>query len=506
MSGYNRRPPEEPTRRSHLEGLRVSIRGLAWRRARKSARKPLLDSLLESLWASTREPLRKLKDKRSPIVVAQILFLVALLALLGLPIYLANPGSNSDGSKAPAGIASPSPSPEPTVEESAEPYPRRVSLANRYPKRCLLEVKRPAPGLVAAYRAKKITVARPGARKPERSFAARPPLQWSPSGRFLLAGKGTAILVRHPSRFQVFYKNTSPWAWSPVADCPVGVEEGRALVLGRPAVDDPTRLIDGLGRIQDMSFSPDGKRLAFVTQAREKLHVWIAHLDRGVAHRARSFPLGAVELIGWSDNERLYFGHVPGASIAADGVSLQSLRREPRDSRGIQKRYPVTTLGDYQPCGGRDLIVAGVGRETNDNKRLARLRGPGKKPDFLTGGRFAYTSPTCSQDGRFIVAARVPKGKPPARRQLALLTANGSFIQTITGKGADHPTWGLSRTGVVYVQREKGAVARLFYIAEEAAARKPLPLRIRAPIDAYGSCCTGLWDWSADKPTGLPPR
>jgi len=467
------------------------------------------------------------------IVVVQIVFLLALGAFLGYPIYTsigsddpaarATSGARGDGSRgggapgtgdmaaaAPEGAVSEA-VPSPAEEPLDAPHPDEVAFSSAYPQQCLSAVARPKPGLVAAVRGGYVGLAPPGGARSAR-FRAQGPIQFSPSGNFLLTGRGEIIKVDGGRRFNVVEGRSPSWAWSPVADCALALDGSGSLLLGRPAVDAPRSLIPSeVGAVHDMVFSRDGQRVAFLAASgadAPPLHVWIAHLDDGRAVIARSYLSGAVSLLGWANDRRVLVTHAPAALGAGGGHRVQGLRREPlADASVVRYVATVRPHGSFTRCGGRALVEVRGGQASGGN-RLAYLPRRGRKAQPLETGRSDYSSPTCSPDDRFIAA--VLRNGPDDREtnRLVLLAAGGAFLKDLTAgpPGAEMPIWGPTRTGIVFLRRVKSAF-RVHYLGEGSSRVLATDLRVGGQVDAYGICsCAGRVAWSAEAPSGRPPR
>ena len=412
------------------------------------------------------------------------------------------PAAPQDPSSSPDDGSGLVPSPEPSVEppDAVDVAGLRFRrLVHPYPRGCLRPAPRPTLGKIAAFQGGSVSIVEPGSDRVVR-INTRKPLAWSASGRYLATGRGDFYRPSGRGEGSVLNKGSRLWEWSPVADCAVAVD-GSGLWVDGPQLD-PRRIFDVAG-VEQLSFSLDGRRLGFVvreSEAGSTRSIWIADLGSGSARRIERYGARTpvVRLLGWNvGGTRLFFGSAPGESVAADGVALRySAARGPRRGQAGATLLPEDAYLSH--CGGRDLVVAGGGRETNSNKRLAYLSPSG--PTFITPTSAAVMSPSCSPDGGYIAVAASGDGADITERRLALLRSDGSFERFLApaGSGDEYPIWGPRGSGLAFVRmRPSGRMADVWFIPEGGSA-SPTPLVIAVPPETYGHFdWAEALDWSA---------
>jgi len=437
---------------------------------------------------------------------------IAVLVFAGLVgAILLGPVLDPAGQNQGTGDELPSPLPSEPTKPTPQPSPsetpqekKALRLDSGWPTRCLRRVPEiSGDGLVAAYDGTDVTIAMPDGTVTG-SFAGAPPLQWSPSGRYVAAGDGE-IVTAAGKKTPDFPPVDGEWfAWSPVADCMI-FGAHRSLRMVAPGRDEVILLRE---QVLDLAFSPNGRRLALVIGPR----LWIADLETGRLLRARGKD-AATKLFAWTpDGSLLLYGVAPGESVAADGIRIRALLM-PERIRGIVDLTHTTYLARaldhddfFEPCGGLVMFVEGSGRDTTRNKHLAVLE-PARGTRPVTGAAGpVYLSPACSPGGRYIAAVRAPDGGSIDDRQLVLLSADGSFLDDLTPAltGADeYPSWGPA--GVVFVMRPASGPPQVWFIPEGGTARST-GLSVRAPRAMYGHFdWDRVLDWSGDAPSGSPP-
>ncbi len=146
------------------------------------------------------------------------------------------------------------------------------------------------------------------------------------------------------------------------------------------------RLTDGWGIEVGPSFSPDGKRMAYVSDRGGNPQIYVLDLSTGT-------------------NRRITFGHKYAASPA------------------------------WSPRGDRIAYQA----QTNGAFQVATIRPDGSDMRILTSGWGGGEDPTWSPDGRLIAYTSRGTG----RYQIYLMTAGGEFITRLTNLPGDQtdPAW-----------------------------------------------------------------
>jgi len=446
--------------------------------------------------------------RRGTGAVVLVLVVMGLASLQGVSSLVSDNANTQrgEGQRGPeAAPQAPSPSPDdgpglvPSPEPSGEP-PGTVDVAglrfkrlvHPYPRGCLRVAPRPTLGKIAAFQGGSVSIVEPGSDRVVK-IGARMPIAWSASGRYLATGRGDFYRPSGRGEGSVLNKGSRLWEWSPIADCAVAVD-GSGLWVDGPQLD-PRRILDVAG-VEQFSFSADGRRLGFVlreSEGRSARSIWIADLGRGSARRIHRYgaQTPVVRLLGWNAaGTRLFYGSAPGESVAADGVALRyTAARGPGRGRAGATLLPDAAY--LTNCGRRDLVVAGAGRETNSNKRLAYLSPSG--PTFITPTSAAVMAPSCSPDGGYIVAVASGDGADVSERRLALLRSDGSFERFLApeGSGDEYPIWGPPGSGLAFVRmRPSGRMADVWFIPEGGSA-SPTPLVVAVPPEIYGH-----FDWS----------
>ncbi|MCB2225498.1 MAG: Tol-Pal system beta propeller repeat protein TolB [Desulfarculaceae bacterium] len=146
------------------------------------------------------------------------------------------------------------------------------------------------------------------------------------------------------------------------------------------------RLTDGWGIEVAPSFSPDGRRMAYVSDRGGNPQIYVLDLDTGT-------------------NRRITFGHKYAASPAWS-------------PRGDRIAYQAQVKGAFQ---------------------VATIRPDGSDMRVLTSGWGGGEDPTWSPDGRLIAYTSRGTG----RHQIYLMTAGGEFITRLTNLPGDQtdPAW-----------------------------------------------------------------
>jgi hypothetical protein len=128
----------------------------------------------------------------------------------------------------------------------------------------------------------------------------RPPIAWSPSGRYIAAGpqglfwdaEGEVVLFANGEfAHGMVSSRRGLWAWSPIADCGMALQDGAlwATTMDSSETGVGIKLV-GRG-VFSFSFSRDGSRLQFVTTHTGAREMWTADLKTGLIERGPGLGL-----------------------------------------------------------------------------------------------------------------------------------------------------------------------------------------------------------------------
>lgn len=350
---------------------------------------------------------------------------------------------------------------------------------------------------------------------------ARPPVRWSPDGRWIAYG---SVAVVHSSGGPVLRpfgspepSGWTPWEWSPAEPRLAVATKGRGVLTWAPGERVRRLLPRGWG-FGGLAFDPSGERLAAAGPGQRLAVVEVASGHRRLVHRVPEGKLAPQIVAGWSPDGRwiLFWSEREGsASAAADGLPLRAVPASV--GRPVRVASQVLVFRDFLSWCGRALVVAAGGdRYVNVGKRLVRWEPPDWRPRVLLHDpRRSYVWPACSPNGRAIVATSAPD-RPIARfgvdrRSLWLIRADGSSAVRLTrahGVADEAPRWTADGRWVLFVRRQRGcrSPGRLFLLPVDRAAGRRGPLL--GPLAVLGPGCGyyGHSVWSSVLDLAPPER
>lgn len=339
--------------------------------------------------------------------------------------------------------------------------------------------------------------------------SARP--AWSPSGRWLLFQRENVSWVMDVGSGEAH--RVSPD--SPAANARWAPQEDRLAF-----VDDRGRLwtvsADGAGRVPVAGppngepvgiavWSPNGRWLAFNTAAK----LWRVSAAGGnpeLLYQQTSGERPCVIPTAWTatgDAALAWSGTMCTPSIMADGLPL--LRIPPG---GSPRQLADTLVHDdfVAPSTRGDLaIVAGSGRMTWTNKRIALFDKQGRGPSFLSPEGVAAISPAWSLDGSALAYVAQPDlggtaGQEAVRtglmqRRLFIVKPAGGTPQQVNGDPRwrdESPHW-TSAGQIVFARLDGEGKASLWLTGLKQPGPRQLAVIDPPPMNAFGYY--GWIDW-----------
>lgn len=423
--------------------------------------------------------------------VVALVFVTVLGAVLIQPVLdavdapLPGPTPTESGERDPTGTrpneepATQSPSPSPSAEASGEISGslRTQPLYDRFPRRCL------SP---AAPRSDRLVFVADRLAQTATNFEAD--ASQGQVGASALVGldvSATTYASYVKARDVLF----APWegiagadgarpgtriaaaAWSPMSSCALALTSKGSLQVV------PNGSILVRGGVRHFAFSPDGKKVAVIVQEGETTSTWVARLSgerlREVYRVQNGSPL---RIEAWApDGDTIYLTRSPDARLRFVIVVGSPQTGGVRGASDVQ----------LEQCAGRLLgLLDGAVIE------IPSWRGFLYVTERDDGA--AYTSISCSPDGRFIAAVR--------DGSLVLLDRDGNLLRELTtdeGYRDIDPDWGQSGSGLLFGRvPDAGGSAQVWHIPEGGAPRNTGLL-----YDGRGAAAI---DWSASPPTGLP--
>jgi hypothetical protein len=300
---------------------------------------------------------------------------------------------------------------------------------------------------------------------------ARPPVRWSPDGRFIAFGDGAVVSARggrvtHPL-------GVVGWTWRPGSSELVGVTARGGLTVGGPGRPKRELLPERWGAGNPV-FDTTGTALGLVRRrARGRPELWEVlwpgrtpqqvAAGRGVGN----FPIlatlspGGGWVFWWSMA-------LPSNSIAADGLPLQ-VKGSALGAFGPRIAATLLYPEFLSWCGSRLLLTAGLDRITTHRKRIVVARPPAaasgqawRTHDLSRDRARSWISPACSPDRRSVAvsAARNSSGAPfgHERRAIWTLGFDGSRRRvTSPGQASDElPRWSRNGRYLLFVRTHAG--------------------------------------------------
>ncbi len=394
-------------------------------------------------------------------ILIPVLLVVLLIVVLGRPILISGLDLDDEEQPGPAATGPP---------DGGNKGPGLRRLAAAYPQRCLDADERPSGlGLVAASDGASIGAATPTG---SAAFAlqARPPIGFSASGNYLATAGADLWSARGGHVGIAFPRPAETWAWSPVADCIAGLQNGR-LVVAEP--DRKAVVLVKGAAVSTFAFSPRGDRIVFaVDDEAATSGLWLADLRTREVRRLQS-SMGWV-LVGWAREKR--------------PILL-------RQRAGAPRPLSFPSADEVASCG--DEII------TIDKGRLASI-GATASPSFVPSDRgVRYAAVACAPGANLMLVVRYEAGSP-RDTTMAVVRRDGTLVREVGQQSdlEDAPMWGPQGTGVVFAGGVggEGAAGPLVWFLPEGGTARPTGLR----VDQLSDDLDGKLDWSATAPPGHP--
>lgn len=278
---------------------------------------------------------------------------------------------------------------------------------------------------------------------------AKPPVRFSPSGRWLAFGEAKVVPAAGGSVRAPLPSAGRGWAWSPREDRLAAITRRGGVLLGGPRLEPRRLRPDGWGA-GSLAFASDGtlavSRSLFPRAGASNYHqeIWTVRGPRLTPRLAFALRrgLGPPELAALSPDGRwvLFWLRAQNSnSLAGDGLPLQAAPTSPPAAQ----RLALTLLyRDFLTwCGDQLVFAAGGDRYTTRGKRLVATRlaegGRGwRLRDLSRDATLSWVSPACSPDGRLMAASAGRNYVEPRfgreSRSIWVLAADGSTRRRLT--------------------------------------------------------------------------
>ncbi|MFQ5665790.1 MAG: TolB family protein [Candidatus Binatia bacterium] len=237
----------------------------------------------------------------------------------------------------------------------------------------------------------------------------------------------------------------------------------------------PTKITEGPGEKYHPAISPNGTRIAYVSEAAGSRDIWVVNRDG-------TNPVGLTNDPGmeidpaWSPDGRQI-------AFAALGKDASNFDLWLINADGSGRRRLTSSIGNevfpaWHPNGKSLAYVT----DANGQFDIYRLSVTGEEPEPLITGPAQETRPAWSRDGTKLAFTRWPADGTSAQAQLWIANADGSVpIELATAAGSLHPSW-TPDGGALVFQRRTGTALNLWRLQLPDSARHATRLSLAAQL------------------------
>ncbi|OGO07761.1 MAG: hypothetical protein A2Y61_02295 [Chloroflexi bacterium RBG_13_60_13] len=349
--------------------------------------------------------------------------------------------------------------------------------------------------------------------------------RWSPSGEWLLFQRGSTYWVMRSDGSDQHKVRGFLAAWAPRDDRLAYRSDGGPVAVEKADGSDRRELTVPDGTLMGLSWSPDGRWLAYVEEIRNdspfgryaKLGVIGADGGGDSVDLYESTDSGIV-LAGWSPDGRyvlFWLAMQFSGSLMADGLPLQSIPASGGELRELIRGLVGSEMWSAAPGGETIAMTDGGGREAWTGKRIAVVDVATGDVSELTGPEMASVAPSWSADGTRIAFVSQPDRGPdvgmgsggfaPALRdrRIWVMGADGSDKRQLTDDPQyrdESPLWSRDGSQILFARLDAEGQASLWLVPSGGGDPRlvvgALGLSDEGPLDYYGSIgWDGIFDW-----------